>query len=159
MQVTAKRCHRGFTLIELAMVIVIFSILVAVLMFNTTRAKSAVALQNATMVMMADLRRQRQRSVTTEGKCGIRIVAEGYVCYEGNPTSGVKGGTVDLSRLLGTTITVAQPSVGAVIEFNPQVPAGGTWASLQSTPGTIVLQCGNNSRSISISSSGEIILN
>jgi prepilin-type N-terminal cleavage/methylation domain-containing protein len=159
LNVRGHRCSRGFTLTELAVVIVIFAILVGVLMFSTGRAKSAVALQNATMLVMTDLRRQRQRSVTTEGKCGIRIVAEGYVCYEGDSMSGVKGGTVDLSRLLGITIKIAQPPIGSVIEFNPQIPAAGAWASLQSTPSTIVLECGDNRRSISVSSDGAVSLN
>jgi prepilin-type N-terminal cleavage/methylation domain-containing protein len=167
---SVKKQKSGFTLIELAVVLAIFAILFCIVMFSFSAAKQATALQNATVVMMTDLKKQRQRTVAVENKCGIEIRNNGYICYEtlkdkagdasGTETKVYADASVDFTRLLGIVVNIAQPPAGTSVEFTPAVPVGGDWAALQcASPSTITLQCGNQSRTITVTASGEINAN
>jgi len=152
----SRRAGKGFTLIELAVVLSIFLLLVGLLLFSSTGAKQTVALKNAAMVLAADLKKQRQRSITIEDRCGIIIQGSGYTCFESTPANQTAP-PVDFSRLMGVNMAITQPPAGSTMDFSPQVPPGGTWAALQcTTPGSIVIQCGSQSRTVTVSGTGDI---
>lgn len=151
-----KNSTYGLTLIELMIVIGIVGIIYGVGMFSYTGAKQTIALNNAAAMLCADLKKQKQRTITCEERCGIRIVSGGYVCFEGDPFTGVKGKPVEFRKLLGLDVSIIQPGENTVVDFKPDIPKTGVWASLGSSSNTIVIRSGTKSKTVTISAEGAI---
>jgi prepilin-type N-terminal cleavage/methylation domain-containing protein len=153
-----KNSTLGFTLMELMIVIAIVGIIYAIGMFSYTGAKQTIALNNAAAMLCADLKKQKQRTITCEQRCGIKITSGGYVCFEGDPITGETGRPIEFRRLLGIDVSIIQPSEGAVVDFKPEIPKTGVWASLGSSNSTIVIRSGTQTKTVTISAEGAIDL-
>ncbi|MHC9544674.1 MAG: Tfp pilus assembly protein FimT/FimU [Vulcanimicrobiota bacterium] len=167
MSMKAKRFSGGYTLIELIVVLVIFAILFGVTAFNYSRAKQTMALQNAAAIVVMDLKKQRQRTITIDSNCGIQFSERGYQCYEVDVDNGAVRiyhiDMIDLRNVIGADVSItASPMLSnpPVVEFTPAVPASATsvWAPLglsSISSDMITLKCGDNSKTITIEN-GEI---
>lgn len=162
----AKRFSGGYTLIELIVVLLIAAILFSVAAFNYSRAKQTMAIQNAAAIVVMDLKKQRQRTITIDSNCGIVISAGGYQCYEVDVDNGavrIYRDLIDFRNVIGTDVSItASPLLSnpPVIEFTPAVPASATsvWAPMglsSISSDMITLKCGDNSKTITIEN-GEI---
>lgn len=144
---------RGFTLIELVMVVVVISILTATVMFNFNTQR-----QHAVVVQADEFRRAVSHAQLIAISQGVRLqlttTATGYsvrICSDtqcntatGPMTDPVTGGpfTADFS---GDNITL---SVGAVDFDSLGRPQSS--GALRTTPSTFTFTSGDNSESVSI---------
>ncbi|MHC9541872.1 MAG: type II secretion system protein [Vulcanimicrobiota bacterium] len=163
-----KRGKRGFTLIEVIVVLVIFGTVIAMLIPYYRNYRDTRAVEYWKDMMVSDLNRCKTMAINEEKLWGIRITGESSYEYVfstddgavwSEPEKRIKRNLTDsASRISFTDI-----SPGSVISFSPAASVGDSsgsqWANITAkrdsspAPFTFKIKCGTHQRAINVSRS------
>lgn len=113
------RSARGFTILELLVVIALMAVLSALTMITLIQPQTTVSLDSAVEVLVADLRSQQTKSMVGDSGTGgaqvphgVYVQAGSYTLFKGAAYSGADTDnfviTMDSSISLGTTLPSSQ---------------------------------------------------
>ena len=146
---------KGFTLIEIAIVLLITTILIAVVVNSFSKFRNEQALKSETEEIISSLQSARDRTLSSENsyQYGVHFTSSSITIFRGASYSSSDSNNIVKNVITGTTIsTISITGGGANIIFDRLTAS-------TNTDGTIVVQATDDttrSRTITISKTGII---
>jgi len=142
------RKMRGFTLLELIIVVMIVALLMSLIIPMYASYQNRLAVQNSAQMIVTDLTHMRQKAISLERLAGIKINSDLYTYYtfwdqpvetssfadtDLKPTPAPSPAPrtykdVNLKELFQTTVQLQANGSSAVIYFDPTTTDGTYWS-------------------------------
>lgn len=158
---------KGFTLIELIIVLSIVSILIVISFKEYSKYMRVQASYNCVTLMLNDLKFLQEMAKTRENACGIIINPNkhSYTLFKDNNTADIIK-KVDFFSIFGYNVIITQPNPNTIIKFDPKTQTA-QWSyvttlvndSIWNGGEIIVIQGEMRSYAINISKEGKISIN
>lgn len=157
---TAKN-QRGFTLVELLIVLVILSVLLALTTVNLARPQTTSSLDGAVNTLVADIKSQQmlamsgdQGSTTSQQPQGLYLQPSSYTLFAGSTYSAGDTNNFVINTGQGITLATTFPSTGLI--FNKGT---GDVNGFVNGSNTITLSFNGTSKVVTVSRFGAVTVN